>query len=93
MSIFEVIMLICFGVSWPVSISKSIRTKNVSGKSPLFMIIVIAGYASGVAHKVFYSFDWVLWLYVLNMAMVSIDLALYFKYHDEHREKADAARK
>ena len=80
MSIFEVIMLVCFGVSWPISISKALRTKTVAGKSPLFMSIVIAGYGAGVIHKLLYSSDWVIYLYMLNLLMVTVDLGLYFRY-------------
>ena len=60
MSFFELAMLICFGVSWPISISKALRTKVVAGKSPVFMSIVIAGYACGIVHKLLYSLDWVI---------------------------------
>jgi len=80
MSIFEAIMMICFGISWPVSIAKSIRTKVVAGKSPLFMSIVFVGYVSGVIHKALYCRDWIIVLYILNMMMVAIDLALYIRY-------------
>ena len=80
MSIFEIIMLICFGISWPISIFKALRTKTVAGKSPLFMIIVMAGYASGIFHKLFYSYNWVIVLYVLNFVMVGVDLVLYLRY-------------
>lgn len=80
MSPFEAVMLICFGASWPVSIAKTLRTKVVAGKSPLFMIIIFVGYLSGVTHKILYSMDWLVWLYVLNMVMVSIDLSLYLHY-------------
>lgn len=80
MSIFEVIMLVCFGISWPISIAKSIRTKVVAGKSPIFMGIVCVGYLSGMIHKVLYSFDWVIILYLVNMIMIIIDIALYFRY-------------
>ncbi|MFO7870207.1 MAG: hypothetical protein R6V03_02105 [Kiritimatiellia bacterium] len=80
MSIFEAIMLICFGVSWPISIAKSVRTKVVLGKSPLFMTVICFGYACGLVHKVLYSLDWVIVLYALNMVLVAIDLALYFRY-------------
>jgi hypothetical protein len=73
-------MLLCFGISWPVSIAKSIRTKTVAGKSPVFMGIVIAGYGFGIIHKVLYSFDWVTYLYGLNLILVAIDMSLYFKY-------------
>jgi hypothetical protein len=83
MSVFEVLMLVCFGVSWPISISKALRTKVVAGKSPIFMIIVILGYASGITHKLLYSRDWVIMLYGLNLIMVAIDLVLYFRFCDK----------
>ena len=73
-------MLICFGVSWPISIAKSVRTKVVSGKSPLFMAVLCFGYACGIIHKLLYSMDWIIVLYVLNMVLVVIDLTLYFRY-------------
>lgn len=80
MSVFEAIMLICFGVSWPISIAKSLRTGVVAGKSPMFMTIVCTGYISGIAHKIIYSPDWIITLYMFNLAMVGTDLALYFHY-------------
>jgi hypothetical protein len=80
MSIFEAGMLVCFGVSWPVSIAKAIRTKVVRGKSPVFMVIVCIGYAFGLIHKFLYSPDWVTILYGLNLVMVAVDLSLYCKY-------------
>ena len=80
MSFFEATMLICFGVSWPVSIAKALRTKVVAGKSPLFMAIVCLGYLSGVIHKALYSFDWIIALYALNFVLVAFDLSLYFVY-------------
>jgi hypothetical protein len=80
MSIFEAVMLTCFGVSWPVSIAKSLRTKIVTGKSPLFMIIVCAGYLSGIIHKLLFSLDWVIVLYAINLILVATDLSLYYIY-------------
>jgi hypothetical protein len=80
MSVFEAAMLVCFGVSWPVSIAKSVRTKIVAGKSPLFMAIVMVGYLSGLLHKAFYAFDGVTALYAVNLALVGMDLALYYRY-------------
>jgi hypothetical protein len=80
MSLFEAIMLICFGASWPVSIAKSVRTKIVSGKSPAFMVIVCAGYLSGLVHKALFSRDWIIILYAANLIMVFIDLMLYYRY-------------
>jgi hypothetical protein len=80
MSPFEVAMLVCFGVSWPVSIHKALRTRRVAGKSPLFMAIVCVGYLCGVTHKVLHSFDWVTALYALNFVLVAIDLTLYYRF-------------
>ena len=73
-------MLICFGISWPISIIKSIRTKIVAGKSPLFMAVLIIGYTSGITHKMLYSRDWITALYAINLVMVAFDLFLYYKY-------------
>ena len=36
-SVWEVIMLICFGFSWPFAILKTVRVKNPAGKSYLFL--------------------------------------------------------
>lgn len=80
MSLFEILMLVCFGASWPISILKTLRTRQVAGKSPLFLGIIIAGYASGIVHKMLYSRNWVVLLYVANLIMVSVDLALYVRF-------------
>lgn len=79
-SIFEVLMLLCFACSWPISIMKAIRTKVVIGKSPVFMILLIFGYALGITHKILYHYDIVTYLYLLNMLLVTTDLVLYYHY-------------
>ncbi len=86
--IFEAAMLIAFGCSWPASIVKSLRTRFVRGKSPIFMAIVLLGYACGILHKVLnpppetagFLARHILWLYWLDMALVGTDLALYFRF-------------
>ncbi len=80
MNFFEATMLICFGVSWPVSIAKALRTKEVAGKSPWFMILISLGYTSGIIHKAINNPNWVIFLYALNLVMVLIDLSLYLRY-------------
>lgn len=87
MSFFEFFMLVCFGISWPVSIAKSIRTKIVIGKSPLFMTLLCLGYISGIIHKLVFSIDWIISLYAINLIMVVIDLILYFKYLPKKERK------
>lgn len=78
-SVFEIGMLVCFGFAWPLNIYKSLTSKTAKGKSFLFLIVVFLGYVSGIVHKIIYSWDVVLILYVLNIIMVSIDIALYFR--------------
>jgi hypothetical protein len=80
MSLFEAIMLICFGSAWPFAIYKTYRTKTVDGKSIYFLIILLCGYMSGIIHKFLYSQDLVIILYCLNFLMVGIETILYVKY-------------
>ena len=80
MSIFEIIMLLCFGAAWPFSIYKAYKSKSVNGKSFIFLLIVFIGYISGILHKMFYNFDNVIYLYILNMLMVGTDMLLYLRY-------------
>ena len=50
MQIFEFIMLACFGLSWPISVYKSIKSKSTQGKSVVFIVAIIIGYISGIIH-------------------------------------------
>ena len=84
-SVWEAIMLVCFGFSWPFAILKTIRAKNPAGKSYLFLSLIIIGYAAGCLNKIFYikSIDWVFWLYVGNALLVGMDMSLCLFY--QHR--------
>lgn len=79
MSIFEALMLLCFGAAWPFSIIKSYKSRSAAGKSPYFLIVIIFGYISGIINKLLNSNDLVMYLYILNLLMVSTDLALYYR--------------
>ena len=79
--VLEFAMLFAFGFSWPFAIVRTYRAKRVDGKSPAFMIIVLIGYLCGIAaHLVEGTKLWLCWVYLLDMALVSTDLALYFHY-------------
>ena len=88
-SIFEVIMLVCFGFSWPVAILKTIRVKNPAGKSYLFMGLVIIGYIAGCIHKILYHWDFVFWLYLLNTLLVAMDFALCLYYKQKNKRSTE----
>ena len=79
MSIFEILMLICFGAAWPTAIYKSIKSKSVEGKSVVFLYIILIGYLMGMLHKLMYDLNFVIFLYMLNFMMVFIDLLLYYR--------------
>lgn len=79
MSIFEMLMLLCFGAAWPFSIYKSYKSKSVAGKSPIFLVILMSGYVFGILHKILYAYDVVVYLYALNFIMVSTDFLLYLR--------------
>jgi hypothetical protein len=75
--IFEVIMLVCFGISWPFNIATSIRSRTAKGKSLKFEICVVVGYLFGVAGKIIGdNVTYVLAFYALDILMVSVDIAL-----------------
>ena len=79
MSVFESIMLICFGAAWPFSIYKAYVSRKNAGKSLPFLYIVLVGYVCGFIHKVRNDYDAVTYLYVLNGMMVLIDIMLYYR--------------
>lgn len=83
-SYYEILMLVCFGVSWPVALLKTYTTKSVKGKSFLFLFLILLGYIFGVIHKIIYNFDYVIWLYILNGLLVAADMALWFAYKDNN---------
>ena len=79
----EFAMLFAFGFSWPFAIARTWKAKRVDGKSPVFMIVVLTGYACGIAARLVDGTpanDWLAWIYLLDMALVSTDLALYFRF-------------
>ena len=73
-------MMVCFGLSWPVSILRSWRARTAKGKSLLFLCGIALGYAAGIAAKlVGGQITYVLAFYILNLLMVSVDIVLYFR--------------
>ena len=85
--LLEIIMVLCFGVSWPINVMKSYKARTAKGKSITFMCFIILGYIAGIASKFMndaymaqFADKWyVLFFYFLNMIMVMADLVLYFR--------------
>ncbi len=77
---FEAAMIICFGISWPLSVMKSWKSRTTKGKSLLFEVFILFGYICGIAGKLItHNISYVLIFYILNIVMVAADLCLYFR--------------
>lgn len=86
--VFEMMMLVCFGLSWPFNIAKSLRSRTAKGKSVLFEIMIIIGYLFGVAGKLIDgNITYVLAFYALDILLVSTDLILTFRNRKLDRER------
>ena len=86
--LLEILMIVCFGVSWPVSIYKSVKSRTAKGKSLLFEVIIWLGYVFGITRKLLqlsagkaegFLFYLALVFYVLNILEISADIILYFR--------------
>lgn len=72
-------MVILFGISWPMNIIKSWKSKTAKGKSLLFMLFILIGYFAGIASKIIAgNITYVFIFYIINTLMVLTDLILYF---------------
>ena len=75
--IFETIMLLCFGISWPFNIAKSLNSRTAKGKSLQFEVCVVVGYLFGIAGKfVGGNVTYVVAVYLLDVTMVTVDILL-----------------
>ena len=87
-SIFESIMLICFGLSWPLNVIKAYRARTARGTSLPFILLIITGYIAGITAKlVTGQINYVLIVYLLNLAIVSVNVIVYFRNVSLDRKK------
>ena len=85
--IFESIMLVCFGLSWPMSVVKNIKAHSAKAMSLPFILLIISGYIAGIAAKILSgNYSYVLIIYIVNLCFVSANLVVYFinLNHDHH---------
>ena len=95
--LFEIIMIVSFGASWPLNVLKSYRARTTKGKSLGFLLLIFFGYIAGIVSKLVneaymaaFADKWyVLFFYVLNFIMVGADLVLYVRnYRLDQAQKA-----
>ncbi len=79
-AIFEALMVVCFGLSWPLSVYRSWKSRTAKGKSLFFEVFILLGYICGITSKlVSGKITYVFLFYVLNILMVAADLLMYFR--------------
>lgn len=77
--ILEAIMLLCFGLSWPINLIKNIKAGSANAMSLKFILLIITGYVAGIAAKIVtHQFNYVLLIYLFNMAVTLLNLVVYF---------------
>lgn len=98
--ILEIVMLICFGFSWPINVIKAYRARTTKGKSVIFISLILLGYVAGITSKFInpdfdYASKWyVLFFYFLNFTMVSLDLVMYIRnYRLDKKREAELTNK
>ena len=79
-SLLETIMLVCFGFSWPLNVMKAYKAKTAKGTSLPFVLLIITGYIAGISAKIISGqINYVLIAYILNLAIVSLNVIVYFR--------------
>ena len=82
--ILEIVMIVSFGISWPLNVIKSYKARTTKGKSLPFLLLIFFGYIAGITSKLVnetymaaFAQKWyVLFFYVLNFVMVGADLLM-----------------
>ena len=89
-SILETLMIVSFGISWPINVSKAIRSRSTKGKSIMFDYFIGAGYVCGIISKALsQNFNLAFWFYFPNLIMVTLDIILYYR----NKKLEEAAKK
>lgn len=79
-SVFETLMLVCFGLSWPLNLIKACKARTAKGTSLPFILLIITGYIAGISAKLISGqINYVLIAYLLNLAIVSLNVIVYFR--------------
>lgn len=78
--LFEAIMLVCFGFSWPLNVRKAYKARTAKGTSLAFIILIITGYIAGITAKfIHHQYNYVLVVYFLNLVIVFTNVLVYIR--------------
>lgn len=83
--VLEVLMIVCFGLSWPLNIYKAWKARTAKGSSLLFYTLIWVGYLFGVSSKIVKISTgihvplYALLIYICNVAMTTAGILIYFR--------------
>ncbi len=78
-NVFEILMLICFGFSWPINFRKAIKSKTTKGVSLVFLFLIAIGYIFGIFAKILNNnVNYVIIFYIINLFFVAANIGIYF---------------
>ena len=76
--VLEALMLISFGLSWPINVLNAWRARTARGTSLTFLMLITFGYVAGIAAKfVGNNINWVLAVYIINLTALIVNLLIY----------------
>lgn len=78
--IFETLMLVCFGLSWPINVIKAYKARTAKATSLPFIILILVGYIAGITAKIVSDqINYVFVVYLINLAIVMLNILVYFR--------------
>lgn len=78
--LFEAVMLVCFGFSWPLNVRKAYKARTAKGTSLAFIVLIITGYIAGITAKfIHHQYNYVLAVYFLNLLIVFTNVLVYIR--------------
>ena len=73
-------MLVCFGLSWPLTAHTNFKAATAAGSSWQFIALITTGYMAGIAAKFASgSAHWVLAVYLINLACIRVHWTVHFR--------------
>lgn len=90
-SVMEMMMVVLFGISWPLNIVKAWKSRTAKGISLLFYLFIWLGYLFALIGKFalihsnapqpwYETVHWyVMFFYLLNVLMVTAGILIYFR--------------
>ena len=83
--VFELLMIVCFGISWPLNIYKAWKARTTKGSSVQFYFLILTGYLFGILSKAIKlghgvsTPGYVWFFYILNSIIVTAGIAVWFR--------------